>query len=224
METYDAVAKDYAEVFDDFSLRYFEQPWLMKQIAKYQPRSFLDAGCGHAYLINALFGTVPNLFAIEPSGEMFLLAKKRVGSDAEIFQASAEKLPFENESFDMIVSFLSFRYMQWDKALLEMKRTLKQNGVLIIIDLFAASFHPRYLHKYIETFFITRMQYMKHKDYHKKLSLLANNKNWQEMIKQHPKRDFSDAKKAIEKTFFIKEETLLSVGLRGKTIAFVCTK
>lgn len=224
METYDAVAKEYAGVFEDFNLRYFERPWLMKRIKKYQPQSLLDLGCGNGYLSKALIGTVPNLFAVEPSGVMFALAKERLGNDAILYQVPAENLLFDDECFDMIVSFLSFRYMQWDKALLEIGRVLKQNGVFILIDLFAASFHPLYFHKYIETWLVTRIQYMKHKEYHRKLSLLIQHKDWQEMVRKHPRRDFLDAKKCIEKRFRIQEQKVLNMGFKGKTIGLVCEK
>jgi ubiquinone/menaquinone biosynthesis C-methylase UbiE len=223
MEIYDAVAKEYSDVFDDISLRCLEWPWLKKQIDRNKPQSLLDAGCGNGYLSQALIEMVPNLFAIEPSGEMFLLAKKQLGNDVNLLQAPAENLPFQNESFDMIISFLSFRYMQWDKSLAEIQRTLKPKGVFILIDLFAASFHPRYFHKYIKTFFMTRMQYMKHKEYRRKLFLLTQNKDWKDLIDKHPKRNFLDAKQHIEKHFCIKEQKILSMGLRGKTTALVCT-
>ncbi len=224
MEIYDPVAKEYAGVFEDIRLRYFEWPWLQKQIQRYKPLSFLDLGCGNGYLSKALVGTIPNLSAAEPSGPMFQLAKERLGHDVAIYQAAAENLPFDDECFDMIVSFLSFRYMQWDRALKEIRRVLKQDGVFILIDLFAGSLNPVYLPKYIKTWIATRLQYSMDQEYYRKLSQLIQNRDWQEMVKLHPKRIFSDAKKSIKEKFIIEKQKILSTGLKGRTIGLVCTK
>jgi hypothetical protein len=46
------------------------------------------------------------------------------------------------------------------------------------------------------------------------------------MVREHPKRDLGDAKKSIttEGKFYIRDERLLSLGLKGKTVGLVWEK
>ncbi|GHU06162.1 hypothetical protein FACS1894147_12900 [Spirochaetia bacterium] len=224
MEAYDAVAELYSGVFDSIELRQFEWPWLLKLIGEFKPRSILDLGCGNGYLAKALFPLVPRLYAVEPCEPLFLSARERLGKDAVLFQAPAENLPFNDREFDMVISLLSFRYMQWDKALGEIHRVLKPGGIFILIDLFASRFDPLYLPNYIETWTVTHLQHMKNRTYRKKLLLLSKNREWLKMTAEHPKRELSDAKACIREKFFIKKEKLLSAALGGKTVGLVCVK
>ena len=224
MAVYDTVALEYADVFNDIRLRYFEWPWLQKLITEFKPDSLLDLGCGNGYLVTALYSTVPNLFAVEPSAPMFRIAQKNLGKKAVLYEATAEKLPFNNDFFDMVISLLSFRYTNWKAALEEIHRVLKPGGILIIIDLFASSFNPLYLGKYLKTLVAVNLQYAGNREYRKKLKKLSQNPDWQEMVRKHPKRRLTEAKLLINEKFLIRTEENLSVGLRGKTAGLVCVK
>jgi ubiquinone/menaquinone biosynthesis C-methylase UbiE len=98
--------------------------------------SFLDVGCGAGYsLVKAHkeFGCMVQ--GVDPApGEHGVgrftedLWKKR-----PIIQASAEELPFPDESFDVVYSSHVLEHVDSEnKALEEMKRVLKPNGVLIL--------------------------------------------------------------------------------------------
>ena len=230
MAVYDTVAVEYAKVFDDICLRRFEWPWLEKLIETLKPHSLLDLGCGNGYLAEALGSSVPGLYAVEPSVPMFEIARQRLckGSAqspaAALFNAPAENLPFASDFFDVAVSLLSFRYMEWDKALGEIHRVLKPEGTFILIDLFAARFNPFYMGAYLKTWAGLRLQYAENRDYRKKLRELSKNRDWQEMVREHPKRELGDAKQAIEGKFRITEEKLLSAGIHGRVTGLVCVK
>jgi ubiquinone/menaquinone biosynthesis C-methylase UbiE len=224
MEIYDAVAKDYSGVFDDIKLRRCEWPWLEKTIRKLQPRSLLDLGCGNGYLAQALLPLALRVYAADPCAEMAALAQQRLGNRAAVVRAAAESLPFEDNFFDVIVSFLSFRYMSWDAALGEISRTLKDGGALILIDLFSSCFNPLYIPLYIAAWAAGRIQYGKNMDYYTKLSSLRRLRAWQELVRDHPKRKLADAKTCIRGKFYITRQKLLSLALRGKTVALVCGK
>jgi ubiquinone/menaquinone biosynthesis C-methylase UbiE len=224
METYDAVAKDYAAVFDDIGLRVFEWPWIRKLTAEYRPRSLLDLGCGNGYLAKALGGLAPEIYALEPSPVMCSIAQKNLGDAVVLRQGSAESMPFGDGSFDMVISLLSFRYMAWDRALDEIHRVLKDDGVFLLIDLFAASFNPRYIHKYIASWAAVHAQYVRTPGYYKKLRALTRNCAWRQMVRDHPKRDLFGAKAVITPRFHITGLRFLSMGLRGSTVGLVCGK
>jgi ubiquinone/menaquinone biosynthesis C-methylase UbiE len=224
MELYDAVAEKYSAVFDDIGLRLFEWPWIRGLVEAYGPRSLLDLGCGNGYLSKALGGMVPELYALEPSSVMCSIAEKNLNGAATLRQGKAESMPFGDHSFDLVVSLLRFRYMVWDKALDEVRRVLKDDGVFLLVDLFAGKFKPLYLHKYLASRTAVYWQYIRHGEYRKKLRCLTRNRLWQQMVREHPKRELSLAKEALEQKFLIKDFRLLSLGLRGLTAGFVCGK
>ena len=223
-QAYDAVAGEYAAVFDDIRLRRREWPWLERRIRRMRPQAVLDAGCGNGYLCAALAGVVPRLSAVEPCEALWSLARARLGGGADVRQAAAESLPFPGEDFDMVISLLSFRYMQWEAALEEIHRVMKPGGVFLLIDLFAASFNPFFLPAYAAEWLGVRAQHLANRSYHKKLTALTRAEGWQKMVKGHPKRSFSEALSEIEKKFYIKENSVLSRGRTGITMGLICGK
>ena len=139
MAAYDTVAPVYSGVFDDINLRCFEWPWLKNLINELRPHSLLDLGCGNGYLVKALGTMIPNLYAVEPSVPMFCAAQDLVGETAALYNASAENLPFADDFFDVIISLLSFRYMNWGKSLPEIRRVIKPEGTLIMVPFICTS-------------------------------------------------------------------------------------
>lgn len=224
MEIYDPVAEEYAAVFDDIRLRIFEWPWIRRMVEKYRPRSLLDLGCGNGYLSKALAGMAPERYALEPSPVMCSIAAGALDGGVALRQGRAEAMPFGDACFDMVISLLSFRYMAWDRALDEIRRVLKNGGIFILIDLFAGSFNPRYLHRYLAAWAAARLLYIRNREYHHKLRRLTRDCRWRRMIGEHPKRELSEAQAAVARNFHIEDFRLLSAGLRGVTAGFVCKK
>lgn len=87
----------------------------------------LDLACGSGRLLNyAAIG-------VDGSIEMIKIAKEKY-PDKEIFHSDAEKLPFENNSLDAIISFHFFMHLdkvRIKKILEECSRVLKQGGRMI---------------------------------------------------------------------------------------------
>jgi len=106
----------------------------------------LDVGTGPGYLALAAAKLVAPggaAVGIDASPEMIARARARAaqrGSQAEYTVATAESLPFESASFDVVVSRLVFHHLPGDAkvaALREMARVLRPHGRLLIVD-FAA--------------------------------------------------------------------------------------
>jgi demethylmenaquinone methyltransferase/2-methoxy-6-polyprenyl-1,4-benzoquinol methylase/phosphoethanolamine N-methyltransferase len=104
----------------------------------------LDVGTGPGYLALAaskLVAPTGAAVGIDASPEMIDRARElaaRRGSQAEYLVASAESLPFEDDSFDVVVSRLVFHHLPGDvktQALGEMARVLKPAGRLLVVDL-----------------------------------------------------------------------------------------
>jgi ubiquinone/menaquinone biosynthesis C-methylase UbiE len=81
------------------------------------------------------------LFGIDLSEEMIKIARAKLGDKADLRVSDSERLPFEDEKFDLITCTFSFHHYPNPTAVLtEMKRVLSPNGKLIIAD--AVMFTP----------------------------------------------------------------------------------
>ena len=104
----------------------------------------LDIGCGTGFVTEKIAESLDAesgglVVGIDAAGKMIEGAREKRGSDTCKFEvAAAENLPFENDSFDSVVSTLFFHHVQLDlkqKALSEAFRVLKSGGKLIILDM-----------------------------------------------------------------------------------------
>lgn len=66
---------------------------------------------------------------------MLAVARKRVPAGIELCEAPAERLPFPEDSFDVVVSCSMFHYVSEPLAALgEMRRVLAPGGTLVVTD------------------------------------------------------------------------------------------
>jgi demethylmenaquinone methyltransferase/2-methoxy-6-polyprenyl-1,4-benzoquinol methylase/phosphoethanolamine N-methyltransferase len=105
--------------------------------------SVLEVGCGTGALTQrarARVGPDGRVCGIDPSAEMIAVARgkaARAGVDIDFRVASIEALPFEDDSFDVVLSSLMMHHLPGDlksAGLAEVGRVLKQGGRLLIVD------------------------------------------------------------------------------------------
>jgi len=97
----------------------------------------LDVGCGTGALLKAMTRVQPDarLTGVDPTQEMLSLARQGLPGRVTLKRGRAESLPFENESFDTVVSCNMFHYLRDpERALAETRRVLKLGGNLVITD------------------------------------------------------------------------------------------
>lgn len=86
----------------------------------------------------AFYQAVDTLYALEPSADVFELAKPRIQQcpfHVEHIHAGAEQLPFANESLDHIVSTWTLcSIAPLKQALAEIHRVLKPNGTFHLVE------------------------------------------------------------------------------------------
>lgn len=127
----------------------------------------LDIGCGTGVLTKMIAdrlnpGKGGLSMGIDAAAGMIRVARKKRGNPACRFEtAAAEDLPFENESFDSIVSSLFFHHVPLDlkeKALSEAYRVLRPGGKLIIADMHIPSTFMGRLVSHVSRWFFMQPQ------------------------------------------------------------------
>lgn len=98
----------------------------------------LDVGCGTGATVEYLITKYKlNAVGIDPSDILLEKGRKR-RPDIPIFQAAGECLPFSQDEMDCIFAECSLSLMIGvDLALAEIYRVLKNNGLLVITDIYA---------------------------------------------------------------------------------------
>lgn len=129
-------ASRYAELgIDDANyLAFRDIPDLIQKHAK--GLAALDYGCGAGRSTRFLKKLGLDVVGVDVNHDMLEQAIAR-DSSTSYFNISAEKLPFENESFDIVFSSFVFLEIstkkEIEKIFLEMMRVLRKNGVIIVI-------------------------------------------------------------------------------------------
>ncbi len=104
----------------------------------------LDVGCGTGVLTRLAAETVGltgRVIGIDPGPKMIGIARKNAAlekSGAEFKLAAIENLPFEDNSFDCVLSSFMIHHLPPDlklKGLTEVYRVLKPGGRLLVVDI-----------------------------------------------------------------------------------------
>jgi ubiquinone/menaquinone biosynthesis C-methylase UbiE len=110
---------------------------LMQEVPKNPPGCIIDIGCGTGRLLRAASAhwAQARLFGVDPAQRMVSEAE-RLNPNVNFKIASAESLPFPDQTADIILSSLSFHH--WadpPKAFQEIARVLCPGGYFCLADL-----------------------------------------------------------------------------------------
>ena len=97
-----------------------------------------DLGCGAGHISEALAPAVGRVIAVDESGPMLAAAQERLKShpNVELRTGTIEALPIDDASLDAAVLFLVAHFItDPTKVMREIRRVLKPNGRLLIVDL-----------------------------------------------------------------------------------------
>jgi len=123
-EYYNEIAQGYDELHEFEQL---QKVALIKEQLNIQPETtLLDVGCGTG--ISSQFDC--DVTGIDPSEALLKKAKKKF-PDKQFIAASAEELPFEDHSFDIVVSITAIQnFDDVEKGLQEIRRVGKKQFAL----------------------------------------------------------------------------------------------
>ena len=92
----------------------------------------LDLGCGTGISTHQMVKRGVEIIGCDIDAQMLSNAKK--DKSITYVRGSAEKLPFSKSTFDAITMFTSFHWFTSKKALTEIRRVLKPQGVVFIVQ------------------------------------------------------------------------------------------
>lgn len=136
------VVEEYSRLASDYDTRwsFYIEATTRETMARLTLRPsdrLLDVGCGTGALLCRLAESYPHaqMVGVDPVPEMLALARRRLPESVEIREGWAEQLPYEDASFDAVVSCNMFHYIrQPTVALREMGRVLRPGGQLVVTD------------------------------------------------------------------------------------------
>lgn len=133
---YDQLASDYEHNVDTKNPwnSHYERPAMVKLFpSDLTTIKVLDAGCAAGWYTEKLLELGAEVTATDISEEMVAATQRRVGNKVEVLNINLEKeLPFQNESFEFIISSLVIHYIKdWDRTFSEYQRILKPGGIFL---------------------------------------------------------------------------------------------
>jgi ubiquinone/menaquinone biosynthesis C-methylase UbiE len=109
---------------------------LVREGPKDAPSCIIDVGCGTGRLLRAASARWPEaqLLGVDPAEKMVAEAT-RLNANAVFKLASAESLPFPDQTTDIVLSSLSFHHwVDQEKGLQEIVRVLRPGGFFCLAD------------------------------------------------------------------------------------------
>ena len=146
MKDYEALSKKHfdrqAAEYDQRNTYYYSRNGkiscsnIAEQIKEVPYKALLDVGCGTGLLIDILTKQKAARYCgVDLSDEMIRVAKSKSITGAEFLVGSADRLPYPDESFDIVTCSQSFHHYPYpEKAMQEAMRVLKSGGLYILSD------------------------------------------------------------------------------------------
>ena len=219
--SYDHVAELYDAAFQDIRVRQDEWKWLNAHLPTGKI-DMLDIGCGNGALLYALRDRIGTGIGVDESAGIIERAKlKNAANEHVSFQKiDGPVLPFPDDSFDVVTSLMSFRYLDWDPLLAEIKRVMRPGGKFLIIDMVtvpvAFGEYPRLVSDKLRTM---RGQKANAK-FDAALKKLVSHPDWKKMLEYNPIRSEHEMKWYLESRFPGRQMEILNMAWHSRIVAF----
>lgn len=164
-----------AEIYDETNTAYYSKypkiscKDVAQRLRNTEYQSLLDIGCGTGYLIDILQKQKNALYCgIDLSPEMLKMAKQKLPQSVYLTEGSADSLPYEDNSFDVVTCIQSFHhYPKPEKSMSEAYRVLKPGGLYIISDTGMGNC-PKFIYSIYNNFIVKKLNTGDYATYNKR--------------------------------------------------------
>ncbi len=220
-DTYNEVAELYDAAFTDIRVRQDEWKWLNKHLPDGKI-DVLDIGCGNGALLNVLSDRIGSGIGVDESASILHRARLR-NSDISNVRFESIKgpiLPFPDNSFDAVISLMSFRYLDWDPLLHEVKRVMRPGGKLLIIDMVTVPVATREYPRLLKDKLRTMKNQKTNASFDAALKKLVSHPDWKKMLEYNPIRSEHEMKWYLESRFPGHKVEILNMAWNSRIVVF----
>lgn len=227
--SYDKVAELYDRAYVDIRVRGPEWAWVKAHAEAARadlgrPLRLLEVGCGNGALLRALDdeGLLERGQGLDDSVEMLARAQARSAGRARLQfgRIVGPVIDAPDSSVDVVLSFLSFRYLDWDPLMAEIRRVLAPGGRVWMVDMVEQPVRARELHHLARGVVQHALAPRQHPQFAADLAALTAHPDWQTMVKYNPIRAEHEYKWYFESRFPGRTLELLNVTPRQRVVAF----
>lgn len=146
----------------------------------------LDVGCGTGIHLELYQKAGCNVYGIDQSPSMLQVARNRLGESANLYMGDASNMPYQDKEFDLIIMSTVLHEMPRgvrSAAVNEAKRTLKEDGRILLIDFHLGPIRP--LEGWIYKSIITFAEIAAGREHFKNYRSFIANKGLPELISTH---------------------------------------
>ena len=133
--TYEELHVSYPDESTTETICQFAYDEVIKRIPK--DKVVVDIGCGIGTLASRIAGFSKEVIGVDVAPERIDRAKAlHNANNLKFYVGDAYDLPVESKSVDVVVSFCVFHHLDLEKMSLELKRVLREGGIVFIIDIY----------------------------------------------------------------------------------------
>ena len=195
--SYDRVAELYDRAYADITVRQAEWQWLADKAAQVRAGfgrglRVLEIGCGNGALLRALDerGDIDFAIGADSSAGMLARARERSRDHARLrfIKVNGPALDVPDDHVDVVISFLSFRYLDWDPVMAEIRRVLVPGGRLWVVDMVEHPVRARELPVLARSAVAHLRTRRARPQFAKDLTALTTHHDWLNMLRHNPIR------------------------------------
>jgi SAM-dependent methyltransferase len=157
-----------------------------------RPLRVLEIGCGNGALLRALDdgGDVDFGIGLDNSAGVVDRARKRNQDRARLRfgKVNGPALDVPDNHVDVVISFLSFRYLDWDPVMAEIRRVLAPGGRLWVVDMIEHPVRVRELGVLARSAVAHLRTRRARPRFAADLADLTSHPDWREMLRHNPIR------------------------------------